>query len=65
MNIQTQLIKKVASSPKACTQCNQNIEKGETYHQEEGVSEHIHSLIARNFCSNCYAKYGEKKLLNK
>ena len=65
MNIQTQLKKKVASSPKACTQCKTKINQGEIYHVEEGIEEHIHSLIARNFCSNCYAKYGEKKLLNK
>jgi len=65
MNFQTHLKKKVASSSKACTQCKNKIDSGEVYHVEEGIEEHIHSLIARNFCSNCYAKYGEKKLLNK
>ncbi len=63
MDIQTHLIKKVASDPKFCTNCNKEIIRGETYHLEEGVNQHIHSLMARNFCSNCYAKYGEKKLL--
>ncbi len=65
MNIQTHLIKKVANSSKVCTNCNQQILKGETYHLEEGVEEHLHSLIARKFCYNCYGKYGEKKLLVK
>jgi hypothetical protein len=64
-NIETRLIKKTAGSPKVCVSCNEEIFLGETYHQEEGVEEHLHSLIARQFCSNCYAKYGEKKLLAK
>jgi uncharacterized protein with PIN domain len=63
MDIQTHLIKKVASNSKFCTNCNKQIPRGDAYHLEEGVNQHIHSLIARNFCSNCYAKYGEKKLL--
>jgi len=63
MDIQTRLIKKTASSTKVCTSCDKEISKGEVYHLEEGVNEHIHSLLARNFCSNCYARYGEKKLL--
>ena len=63
MDIQTHLIKKVANSPKVCTSCDNQITKGEVYHLEEGKDKHIHSLLARNFCSNCYAKYGEKKLL--
>jgi len=63
MDIQTHLIKKTANSPKVCTNCDNQITKGEVYHLEEGINEHIHSLLARSFCSNCYAKYGEKKLL--
>ncbi len=63
MNIQTHLIKKVAYDSKFCTNCNKQIFKGDTYHLEEGISQHIHSLLARGFCSDCYAKYGEKKLL--
>jgi hypothetical protein len=61
---QTHLIKKVAKFPKYCTQCDNEIETGEAYHQEEGVEQHLHSLIARRFCSDCYAKYGERKLLS-
>ena len=63
MEIQTRLIKKVAKSPKVCTHCSNKILLGDTYHQEEGVKEHLHSLVARSYCSDCYAKYGEKKLL--
>ena len=61
--IQTRLIKKVAKSPRVCTNCNNQILIDEVYHLEEGVKEHLHSLIARNFCSKCYAKYGERILL--
>ena len=60
---QTHLIKKVANSPNVCTNCNKQIEIGDILHLEEGVNQHIHSLLARRFCSDCYAKYGEKRLL--
>ena len=62
--IHTHLIKKVAKFPKFCTQCDKEIEIGEAFHLEEGVEQHLHSLIARRFCSDCYAKYGEQKLLS-
>ena len=61
--IQTHLVKKVAKSPKVCTNCNDEVPIGEAYHLEEGVDDHLHSLLARSFCSNCYAKYGEHSLL--
>jgi len=64
MEIQTRLIKKTSKTPKVCTNCNLKIDAGIVYHLEEGVDAHVHSLIARKFCSNCYAKYGEKKLLS-
>jgi hypothetical protein len=63
MEIETRLIKKVAKFPRACTNCNNEIPIGDAYHYEQGVKEHLHSLIARQFCSECYSKYGEKKLL--
>jgi len=63
MEIETRLVKKVAKIPKVCTNCNNQIPPNEIYHQEEGVKEHLHSLIARQFCTKCYSKYGEKKLL--
>jgi hypothetical protein len=62
--IETHLVKKIAKFPKICTNCNKEIAVGDAYHKEEGVKEHVHSLIARQFCSNCYAKYGQKKLLS-
>ena len=62
MDMQTHLVKKVASSAKVCTSCDKEIITGNVYHREEGVNQHIHSLLARSFCSDCYAKYGEIKL---
>jgi hypothetical protein len=61
--IQTRLVKKVAKSPRVCTNCNDEVPIGDVYHLEQGVNEHLHSLLARNFCSECYAKYGERSLL--
>ena len=63
MEIETHLVKKIVKFPEICTSCKTKIFEGETYHLEEGVKEHLHSLISRRFCSKCYAKYGEKKLL--
>jgi len=65
MSIKTHLVKKTAKDPTFCTNCDNQIEKGETYHLEEGVDQHLHSLLARKYCSKCYGKYGEKKLLAK
>ena len=64
MNIQTHLVKKEAKSQKVCTNCDSLITKGDIYHLEEGVDQHLHSLLARRYCSDCYAKFGEKKLLS-
>ena len=63
MSIQTHLVKKTAKDQQVCTNCNSIIPAGNIYHLEEGIDQHLHSLIARRFCSECYAKYGEKKLL--
>ena len=63
--IETCLTKKVAKFPRVCTNCNNEIPVGEVYHREEGVKEHLHSLLAREFCSDCYAKYGVHSILNK
>ena len=65
MEIETRLKKKVAKFPRVCTNCNNEITIDDLFHQEEGIEEHIHSLIARQFCTDCYSKYGEKKLLSK
>jgi len=61
--IKTKLNKKQSKFPKVCTNCDNTINPGEIYHLEAGVNEHLHSLIARQFCSECYAKYGEQSLL--
>jgi hypothetical protein len=63
MEIDTRLIKKVAKSSNFCTNCDKQIDIGDFYLLEKGTNQHLHSLLARHFCSNCYAKYGEKKLL--
>jgi hypothetical protein len=63
MDIKTHLVKKVAKIPKVCTNCKKQIPPDEVYHLEEGVNQHLHSLIARKFCTECYSKLGEKKLL--
>lgn len=62
-NIKTHLVKKIAHTTKVCTNCDNQIIAGDAFHLEEGVDQHLHSLIARQFCSDCYAKYGEIKLL--
>ncbi|MFH1101819.1 MAG: hypothetical protein V1726_07275 [Methanobacteriota archaeon] len=61
--IETRLMPKTSKFMTVCIHCNCKITPGEIYHQEEGVQEHLHSLIARRFCSECYAKYGEQQLL--
>lgn len=63
--METHLVKKVAKIPKVCTSCDHEIAIGNAYHMEKGTTEHLHSLLARQFCSNCYSKYGEIKLLSK
>ncbi len=65
MGIDTRLVRKTANSTMVCNQCKGRISAGEHFHQEEGVDEHLHSLVARHFCTTCYAKYGEPSLLNK
>ena len=65
MEIETHLAKKIAKFPEVCTNCRSVISPDNAYHLEEGTKEHLHSLIARRFCSGCYAKYGERKLLKK
>jgi hypothetical protein len=61
--IEIRLIKKQSKFPTVCTNCESKIAPDEVYYLEEGVEEHIHSLIARKFCSNCYKKYGERILV--
>ena len=61
--IETRLVRKNLTYPLVCTYC-QNAMPDDTYYLEEGVNDHIHSLIARKYCSTCYTKYGERILLS-
>ncbi|MFO7677967.1 MAG: hypothetical protein R6V50_06275 [Thermoplasmatota archaeon] len=62
--IKTHLVPKRSPSPIVCTYCDQPVKSNELYYIEQGVTDHVHSLIARKYCGDCYAKYGEKSLLN-
>ena len=61
--IETRLVIKTSKFPRVCTHCDKLIPVGEVFHQEEGSKEHLHSLIARQFCTSCYARYGEPFLI--
>jgi hypothetical protein len=61
--IETHLVRTQSKFPNVCTCCNNPISSDDIFYAEEGVEEHVHSLIARKFCSACYTKYGEQMLL--
>ena len=61
--IKTKLKKKQSPDPEICTYCGNKIEKGTIYHLETGVEDHLHSLLARKFCNDCYSRHGEQFLL--
>jgi len=61
--MESRLVKKQTKLPTLCHFCSDQIPPDETYYLEEGISDHIHSLIARKYCAQCYTKYGEQKLL--
>ena len=61
--IKIKLVKKQSKSPAVCTNCDSKIEPDQVFYLEKGENEHIHSLIARKFCADCYSKYGERILL--
>jgi len=60
----THLIKRHSQFPTVCIYCNKQILPNSLHYVEEGVTEHIHSLIARKYCESCYTKYGEQLLLH-
>jgi len=60
--IATHLVRREAKTDIICTFCKNKINIGDEYYLEEGIEEHLHSLLARKYCQNCYAKYGEKLL---
>ncbi len=59
----SRLIKKQSNGPKICTLCGTRIEPENLYYLEQGTDSHIHSLLARRFCVDCYASKGEFRLL--
>ena len=61
--IDTRLVVRYSKFPTVCISCNKVIDPDEMHYMEEGKIEHLHSLIARKFCTSCYAKYGEQILL--
>lgn len=61
--VETHLVPKKSKFPTVCTFCNKKIDAETMHYLEQGVKNHLHSLIARKFCSACYAKYGETVLL--
>ena len=62
--IETRLIKRHSQFPTVCIYCSKQILPNSLHYVEEGVTGHIHSLIARKFCNACYSKYGEQLLLH-
>ena len=61
--IETHLNRKQSNFPSVCVHCGDQILSNEIYYVEVGNKEHLHSLIARKFCEECYTKYGEQMLL--
>ena len=61
LDIETHLVKKIVKIPEICTYCKNKIPEGNTFHLEEGVKDHLHSLISRRFCSGY--RYQQKKML--
>jgi uncharacterized protein with PIN domain len=60
----TRLIKRHSQFPTVCIYCDKQILPNSLHYVEEGVTEHIHSLIAQKYCESCYTKYGEQLLLH-
>ncbi len=59
---ETHLMKKHSAFPTMCMACSRTIPENEQHYVEEGTTQHIHSLIARKYCADCYAKHGEELL---
>ena len=62
--METRLVTRHSQFPTVCIYCNKQILANDLHYVEEGIKEHIHSLIARKYCESCYAKYGEQILLH-
>ena len=62
--IQTHLVRRHSQFPTVCIYCNSSIPPDTLHYVEEGISGHIHSLIARKYCNECYKKHGDQLLLH-
>ncbi len=61
--LETRLVKRHSQFPTVCIYCNKQIPADDLHYVEEGITTHIHSLIARKYCTTCYTKFGENILL--
>lgn len=62
--LETRLVRRHSQFPTVCIYCNTQIPPDDLHYVEEGITTHIHSLIARKYCESCYTKYGERILLH-
>jgi uncharacterized protein with PIN domain len=62
--LETRLVRRHSQFPTVCIYCNKSIPPDDLHYVEEGITTHIHSLIARKYCDVCYTKYGEQILLH-
>ena len=62
--LETRLVRRHSQFPTVCIYCNNQIPPDNLHYVEEGITDHIHSLIARKYCESCYTKYGEQILLH-
>ena len=62
--IETRLVKRHSQFPTVCIYCTKQIPPDSLHYVEEGITAHIHSLIARKYCEACYTKLGEQILLH-
>jgi len=62
-NLETCLVTRHSQFPTVCIYCDKPILPNDLHYVEKGITAHIHSLIARKYCEECYKKYGEQLLL--
>jgi uncharacterized protein with PIN domain len=63
-NLQTVLATRHSQFPTVCIYCNKQIPANDLHYVEKGITNHIHSLIARKYCEDCYKKFGEQLLVH-
>ena len=62
-NLQTCLVTRRSQLPAVCIYCDKQILPNDLHYVEKGITTHIHSLIARKYCADCYKKHGEQLLM--